>query len=145
LGGTYALGPCIGFIIDVIYDEKKVCILDHYSFLDVDESKLPLSKQIQWFLEYVLKALRNFLIIDSAANIFEKKLGNIFVFVTGGDEKEGASLRNICCIINANQLDVVNDIFDDHHILFLYKSLKNKIILMKPVSSMLSDDDEEHG
>jgi hypothetical protein len=104
--GTYALGPCIGFIIDVIYDEKKVFILDHYSFLDVDESKLPLSKQIRWFLEYVLKALRNFLIIDSAANIFEQKLGHIFLFVTGGDQKEGAYMRNICSIINANQFDV---------------------------------------
>ena len=45
--GTYALGPCIGFIIDVIYNKKKICVLDHYSFLDVDESKMTPSQQIQ--------------------------------------------------------------------------------------------------
>ncbi len=46
---TNSLGPCVAFLIDLVFNGKSLCYVEHYSF-DIDESVMSRKEVRELFL-----------------------------------------------------------------------------------------------
>ena len=142
--GTSGLGPCVAILIDLCYEGENYCILDHYSF-DFDESDMTSSEIVLIFLECMMELIKH----HSNVNTFEdnentSKISHLAVLISGGDIDEGVYIRDSFRLLLQNKLQIEQDMMNKD-ILFLYKNIKNHLIILNPVSKILPLEEEEQG
>jgi hypothetical protein len=124
--GTDSLGPSVVFLLDFLQNDKPCCYLYHYSYLELDESKL---KSVEEILVEYLK-----IIWESLKDVIENKLtssdvldntnlSNFKLLVGGGDIILEKLTREAFNLLKNDEMNAMINLCDDEQILYFYKQL----------------------
>jgi hypothetical protein len=115
------------------------------STINEKESKTQ-SKLLVKVLEYIVGELQHCLKINAFISNGKPRLSNMNLLLAGGDINTSQRLENALCMLNSNQnnFNIKNET-DDEEINFIYNELINKVWIVKPVSKMLSSEEEDIG
>jgi hypothetical protein len=140
--GTSGLGPCVAILIDLSYSGQKYCILDHCSF-GLDESEMTSSEIVFTFLEHMMELIKDHVKVSPFEdNENKSKINHIDVLISAGDIREGVHIRDSFKLLLQNKIQIDQK---DKDILFLYKNIKNHLIILNPVTKILPLAEEAKG
>jgi len=74
----------------------------------------------------------------------KSKISHIDMLISGGDIDEEVYIRDSFKLLLQNKIQIEQDMMDKD-ILFLYKNIKNHLIILNPVSKILPLAEEEQG
>jgi hypothetical protein len=145
--GTDSLGPCVCFAIDLIFKGTPHCILEHYSYNELDESGMSMQDILLFCLYHILGLIKGKLGLKS---IFDDNnqpcTDEIYLLVSEDDILEGTYIRNAFLILNIDQFQIIDENYGDKELLYLYhQSKKNNVIVLKPVTKILKNKKKNKG
>ena len=143
---TDPLGSCVFFLLHFTVDEVPVCYLQHYSFIEHDESTCSPQETLEVILNGICEKMKGALRINSKlTNSNKSRLGSFQLLVGGGDAKEAERLKLAFSLLNQNENTTTKFWPKNEDTLFLYENLFNRVVVMKSVMKNLRTKEEATG
>ena len=135
--GTDSLITCFCLLVDFSLGQESRCILEHHTSA-LDESTMSSSEILLIYLKHILFLLkshlgRSFVVYDQN----QATISNISLLISGGCVNEGIYVRNAFLLLNLDKIQIINENYVNKEVLFLYKQLKNHVVVLQPMTKML--------
>lgn len=141
---TDSLSTCLGILIDGIIEDKKFCYLWHTPELDEEHDD-----DICDLLIYLLKKIVDHLKEDLKMNSLSSQpniIKNLTLLIAGDAIDEHLLTRQAYALLNQNiDIDLTEESKKNIDVIHLFKELQNNVIIIPPVTYVLSDDVEDEG
>ncbi|CAF3023052.1 unnamed protein product [Rotaria sp. Silwood2] len=141
---TKALSTCIGILLDGSIDDKQFCFLSHSSKLDEHEDDNVEDLLIR-LLEDLSSKLMEVLCVNSLSSK-KHSINNLKLLIAGGSFDEHILTRKAFSLLNERRTShVIQKLSTDKNINHLLQELKDRVVIIQPVTYVLSDVDEDKG
>jgi hypothetical protein len=144
-----SLGPCLVFLLDFELNGLSMAYLQHYSFLELDESGTDPPEVLEQFISIICENLLHHLgpgIIRPGSSDIDK-LHVVKLIVVGGDVEEAKLIKTAFTLLDSSKSNVTLELNDSDES-YLHQQLINRTIIFESVTknwSSSDDKDDEDG
>lgn len=141
--GSKDFGPCLFFLLDLMHGITSQCLLVHYSY-DSDEMDMPNEYILEGILHRLCEELKTRLGVNSIiCDSHGQKCTDFLLIVGGGDIIQADSIKQSISLLNMPSNPDLIKIFRSPDVHYLYHQLLSRTIVLKSVTRMINDEDEE--
>jgi hypothetical protein len=141
---TQALSSCICWLLDGMIGNKSFCFLYHSSKVDDNEADCP-EALLVFLLTKLSDNVKECLRISSLSKN-ENTISNLTLLICGGAKQENELTRESFSLLNKNyNINLIQKSTNDRDVIHVAKELLNSIIVIRPITYLGSDEDDEKG